>query len=187
MPTSSTGERGFTLIEVLAVVVVIAVLATMTVPRLYGGMGQRRLNAAAARFLTSAHYARDFATTHRRACRLTMDPEKSRYGLLAQRSPHRRPNEFGALRMGIGRPEDLGGGIRFGRIRVEPRSRRSGVTQQRDCITFDPMGRADAAVVEITDGRRVVSILVPPHTARARLVHGPFHKLPNDRRDLDDE
>ena len=187
MPTSSAGERGFTLIEVLAVVVVIAVLATMAVPRLYGGMGRRRLNTAAARFLTSARYARDFATTRRRACRLTMDVENNRYGLLGQRSPHRRPNEFGALAMGIGRSEDLGGGIRFGRIRVEPRPRRSGTRQQRDCITFDPMGRADAAVVEITDGRRVVSILVAPHSARARMVHGPVHKLPNDRRDLDDE
>jgi len=87
--------------------------------------------------------------------------------------------------MGIGKAEGLGTGIEFGRVRIrglDPNADR----KPTNAILFRPTGRADAAVVEITDGRRTWSLLVAPHTGRVELVRGTVPELPDDRVDLDE-
>ena len=186
MRTSITGTKGFTLVELTVVVVIISVLATMTVPRLYSSTGSTRLRESALRLALACRYARDFAANHRRECRLVFDSEQGSHVLTAQLDPEQRPDEFRRLATSVGRIERLGDGVRFGKLRIEPRPRLHGNKPRRDSITFDPSGQADAAVVEITDGRRTYSILVAPHTARVKVVDGVVGELPNDRRDLDD-
>lgn len=187
---------GFTVVELVVVIVVVTVLAGMIVPRLVGAGGAAQLQEAARRLVIAAGYARDFAAAHRRACRLVLEPGADgspRYDLTCQASPERDPNDYRPLRRGIGKPQPLGEGVRFGKIRIDRQGWSAGAgggeagrDDQPNGITFDPTGRADAAVVALTDGRRTISMLVSPSTGRARLVEGEVDELPNDRIDLDE-
>jgi len=176
----STGDRGFTLVELVVVIVVVAVLATAIVPRLSAGTGSARLRSAASRLLTAARYARDFAVTRRCVCRLGIDSDEGRYGLAYRAGP---AEEFRPMR-GVGGQERLSEPLRFAKVRIA-RRRDDGTVAEAKGVVFTPTGTADAAVVQITDGRRTISIVVAPNTARARLVDGAVDELPNDRVDLD--
>ena len=185
---SSTGKGGFTIVEVTVVVVIIAILATMIVPRLSGRAGAVQLRASAQRLFVAAQYARDFSATHRCDCRLVIDSAQGRYGLVRQTDPQHQPGQFTALH-GVGKMESLGQGVRFAHVRIEPPALDDGSygdPAQDNCITFRPMGWADAAVVQITDGRRTYSMLVAPGGGQVRLVKGAVSELPSNRWDLDE-
>ena len=187
MRTSSTGDGdGFTLVETIIVIVLVAVLATMAIPRLSGATGAGRLRESARRLAVTARYARDFAVTRRSNCRLVIDATEHRYALTFQSDPQHRPNEFLPMRTGIGKGERLTEPLRFEKVWIVERARPVLTTSRTDCITFDAMGQADPAVVAITDGRCTYSMLVAPSSGKTRLVEGPVDELPNDRQDLDE-
>ena len=186
MPTSSIGKRGFTLVELIVVVAIVSVLAGMIAPRMYNLSGSARLRQSSRRFLATARYARDFAATRRCKCRLTIDTKEQGYTLTRQKDAEHDPNEFVPLEASLAKPQRLPDGLRFGSLRIEPALPRPQADANADYIDFDPTGRADAAVVEITDGQGVYSVLVTPYTGYARLVEGSAKELPNDRMDLDE-
>ncbi len=166
-------------------IVIVSVLAAMIAPRLHTATGSAQLRSSASRLLVAAQYARSFAATHRCICQLLIDPAEGRYGLACQYDPEGRPDEFRPLRTGVGKAESLGPGLRFSKLWIK-RQGRDEAGEQVTCITFRPSGQADAAVVEISDGRRAVSMLLGPCTGQARLVEGIVEQLPNDRIDLDE-
>lgn len=186
MRTSSTGNRGFTLVELIVVLVIISVLTTMIVPRMYRSGGSTQLRQSAHRFLLTVQYALNFAATRRCQCRLMIDTQQQRYTIVRQKDPQHDPNEFIPIDAALAKAEQLGEGMKFSKVWIEPRQGRAEKNEQADCITFEPTGQADAAVVEITDGKRTYSVLVMPHTGHAKLVEGSAAKLPNDRLDLDE-
>ncbi len=186
MRTSRTGNSAFTLVELVVVVVIVAVLATMIVPRVRGAASSARLRASARRLLVAAKYARDFAVRHRCECRLVIDTAKQQYALGYQEDAEHDPGKFRALHTGVGRREYLGEGVRFAKVSIDPRPGADVDVERRDCIAFTPLGEADAAVVQITDGRRTYSMTVAPGSGRARLIEGTVNELPNDREDLDE-
>ena len=186
MRTSSTGSAGFTLVELMVVAVLVAAFATMIVPRLMGATSSAQLRESAQRLLVSARTGRDFAATRRCACRLVVDATEGRYALSYQDDPQHQPGQFVPLPTGVGRGESLPPGLRFARVWVEPRGRRDGLAAQDGAITFDPTGQADAAIVQIADSRRTVSLMISPASGYARLVSQAVDVLPNDRRDLDE-
>ena len=186
MRTSATGKKGFTLVEIMVVLVIISVLAGMIVPHMSGRTTAAKLRASARRLLVAARYARDFAATRRRKCRLVIDTKEQQYVLTCQQDPEHEPDLFAPLKTALGRAERLADGLTFSRVRIEPRHQPD--TQQSkfpDCITFEPTGQADAAVLEITDGRNTYSVLIAPQTGSAKLIEGVVDELPNDRIDLD--
>lgn len=185
--TSTTGKGGFTLVELLVVIVLMTVLATMALPRLAGASGAAQLRTAAGQLLTTGRYARNYAVTHRTICRLVVDGQGGRYELLRQSDPRNEPNEFSPLRWGIGKAVGLAKPIRFEQIRIEPRNRAGDRAPRRgQYIQFDPGGQADAAVLIVTDGRQAYSLLVAPHTGRVWMEDGRAGQIPNDRQDLDE-
>lgn len=185
-PTWSTGKRpplrrAFTLVELVVVMILVAVLAGMAIPRLAGSAASTRLKEQANALLTSARYAREYAVTHCCDCRLVIDTAANQFALQRQEIDTSGTEQFVSIGLGWGRPVVLTGGVRFGRVRIEP----AGGRTQDGWVTFRPDGQTDATIVEITDGRKTYSLLLVPNTGRAKLADGTVQSLPNDRVDLD--
>ncbi len=188
MRTSPTGSKGFTLVEIIVVVVIISVLAAMAVPRMYAGNSSSKLRGSARQLLVAAQYARDFAATRRSKCRLTIDPQQQQSALTFQPAPPRNPGKFVPLATSLGKVQHLPKGIRFARVWIQPRqslAQTDQLSKKLDYITFDPDGQADAAALEITNGKQTFSVVIAPYTAYAKIIEGPVRELPNDRIDLD--
>ncbi|MBN1554206.1 MAG: prepilin-type N-terminal cleavage/methylation domain-containing protein [Phycisphaerae bacterium] len=178
-------KKAFTLIELIVVIVLVAVLAGMVAPRLRGAGRGASLRAAAWRVFVAAQYAHDFAATRRRVCRLELDPDTGRFQLIAQADPEHRPDEYKPLEGGPGRAEQLEAPLRFALVRAESSQPGENGETNGNRVTFYPSGRSDAAIVQITDGRRTYSVLVFPSRGRCRLVEERIEQLPNDQLDLD--
>ncbi len=183
----STGNRrtAFTLVELIVVVVLVTVLAGMIAPRLWGAGGAASLQSAARRLTIAGQYARDFAATHRCRCRLVLDTKTGRFQLIYQVDPEHKPEEYKPVRGELGRAESLEEPLRFGWIRVEPSRPGENNETKDNQITFYPSGQSDAAIVQITDGRRTYSVVVLPSRGRCRLIEGAVEQLPGDQWDLD--
>jgi type II secretion system protein H len=178
-------KKAFTLIELIVVIVLVTVLAGMIAPRLWGAGRGASLRSAAKRVFVAAQYARDYAATRRRICRLILDPKTGRFQLIAQVNPEHRPDEYKPIEGGPGRAGHLEKPLRFAEIRVEPTVPRENNETKNNEITFYPSGRCDAAVVQITDGRETYSLEVFPSRGRCRLSQGATETLPDDQLDLD--
>jgi type II secretory pathway pseudopilin PulG len=179
----------------VVVVALMGVLAGLIVPRLAGSLRPRMLSSAATRMVAAARYARDYAATHRRCVRLLADARTGRVGLLVQVDPRRDEDRYEPIQ-GPGRPERLPEGVTIQEVRVsraepvadgtQPSARDS--TRPPDDppgVTFYPDGRADAALIQLTDGQRVLTLLIAPRTGRAKLVRQAVRRLPDERVDLD--
>jgi type II secretion system protein H len=199
MPTSRTGRpdptvwqpgRGFTIVELLVVIVLISVLSGMVALRLGSLNEGRRLREDARQLQATAQYAREYAATRRMPCRLMLDAEQGRFSL-ACLGADEKAGEFVPVPGWAGRAVSLGKGVRFGQLNISPRpdgadyGQRSHTDGSANCVTFTPEGLADAAVVPVTDGRKTYSLLISP-AGQLRLVAEAVNKLPNDRIDLDD-
>lgn len=185
-PTWSTGRHrsshcAFTLVELVVVIILVAVLAGMAIPRFAGAASSTQLTEQAQALLAGARYARDYAVTHRCDCRLVIDAAAGRFALQRQEIDASGDERFVSIGLGWGRPVVLTGGVRFGRVRIEP----TGGRTQDGWVTFRPDGQTDAAIVEVTDGRKTYSLLLVPTSGRAKLVNRAVEALPNDRVDLD--
>jgi len=182
---SSTGDDGFTIVELIVVIAIITALSTLIVPRMYTSGGSTRLDTAAVRLVAAAHYARDYAVTRRVPCKLVIDAAEHRYVLACPDEEADKAGQFKSMRTGIGKAEYLGAGVEFSKVWIKRRADER-VQETVSEITFQPTGGADAAVVEITNGKGVYSMLVAAGTARAELVKGVVNEMPDDRIDLDE-
>jgi len=185
MPTCSTGatSRAFTLVELTVVMAIIAVLAAMIVPQLAGRSSSMELEQAARDLLLAARYAREYAATRRCECQLRIDASAGRYALARADAAADSSGEFVALKTAVVKPKTLPPQVRFGRVRITSALGRD--VETSNCITFRPDGRCDAAVAEITNGRRVYSLIILPDSGRAKLVEGAVTEPPDERIDLD--
>ncbi len=173
------------MVELIVVVVLIAVLSGIIVPRLWGKGHSRELKASARRLLVTGQYARNYALTRRGQCSLIIDPSQRSFGLAVRKRGKEDADEFKTMTTTSGRKETLPDGINFGQIHIAPGLQRYQQEQKENVITFRSSGQSDAAVVQITDRTQTFSMLVSPGSGKCRLVEGAVTQLPNDRLDLD--
>lgn len=76
-----TGQRGFTLLELLVVLVIAVLLVTLTPPLLSGLSGATELRSAARQLAAGLRNARNQAITRRREAVLTLDLAQHRFGV----------------------------------------------------------------------------------------------------------
>lgn len=141
--TSTTGRKtnraGFTLLELILVMVLICTVLAMAAPSLRGFFGSRKTDDESARILALIQYARSQSITEGRVYRLNFDMDQGQYWLTAQNG-----SAFDRLM------------TEFGRVFAFP----EGTTGQwdsqlgdttRSYLEFHPNGRTDAAVIRLTD------------------------------------
>jgi prepilin-type N-terminal cleavage/methylation domain-containing protein len=74
-------KRGFTLLELILVMVIISAVLSMAAPSLRGFFSSRKAHDAAAGILSLIRYARTQAITEGRNYRLNLDPDEGAYWL----------------------------------------------------------------------------------------------------------
>jgi type II secretion system protein H len=82
--TFRVGFRGFTLIELIAVMLLVAIMAAIVSPSLSAFSAGRRLNDTAVSMMAMLDMARAYAASEGRPYRFNLDLEKRRYWLTAQ-------------------------------------------------------------------------------------------------------
>lgn len=100
----SSRRDGFTLVEIILVVLILAVIASLTLPNFSRSYAQVRLRQSAQGLVDLMRYAQSRAVAHNRRVRLEFDDALSKYwlteeaGVRTQTSPedfHRFPGRFG--------------------------------------------------------------------------------------------
>ena len=85
--------RGVTLLELLIVLMLMALVASMTVPLLSGGMSSSELKGAAREVAAGLRYARSDAVATRRETRLVFDLEQRTFNIDRDPRLHRLPKQ----------------------------------------------------------------------------------------------
>src|ERR1043166_4254163 len=146
----SATSRGFTLVELLAVIIITGILAAMVVPQMMSGNEARGLREAGRRLLLVGRFAHEYAVTHRCQTRLSLDPEKNAYAL-EYRKDDPETGEASFVVLDAVKGEALPNGLTFQSIAIEPGGNRAG-GEANNAIVFEPSGEADAAAVQISNG-----------------------------------
>lgn len=84
---ASSFRAGFTMVEILAVVIIFGVLVTVAMPKVQGIMRTSRVNAAAAIVAGDLNHAYTLAARSRRPVRLTCDDAGTGYTITERDTP----------------------------------------------------------------------------------------------------
>ena len=79
-PRSSAGRAGFTLVELIVVMVLLLTVASLVAPRMASFFKGRALSGEAQRVLSLLHYARSQAAAEAVPVVVWFDPARSAYG-----------------------------------------------------------------------------------------------------------
>ncbi len=79
--TTSNAEGGFSLMEIMVVLAIIAVLSSISMPALRGFAAMRRLKTSAQAIVDTLSFARDMAITERNTHLVVFDIDGNRYWL----------------------------------------------------------------------------------------------------------
>jgi prepilin-type N-terminal cleavage/methylation domain-containing protein len=168
------GPRGFTLLELMLVIAIVVMLGSVGTGMYAGSYKKLLVEKAAKQFLLMARYARVAAIEQQQPYELEFDQEQG-FGLTTtQVNEATGQTEKVTIRNYYCRPVEFEGDVTFEDARVtsmtgEPVAE-EGLEQR---ITFLPNGTAQAAVVQIGDGKTHYTIAIVASTARATLYWGP--------------
>jgi len=166
--TSTTGQSadrravgGFTLLELIAVLVLISTVLAAAAPFLRGFVHGRQTADAAARILSLTHLARSRAASCGSIHRLNVEAETGTYWLTVQRT-----GAFVGIERGYGRRHHLPHGTSVtlatpAETEAEPVS----------YVQFYPDGRCDVATIELTGQEgQILQVTSPSAAERFRVV-----------------
>ncbi|MBN1845143.1 MAG: prepilin-type N-terminal cleavage/methylation domain-containing protein [Sedimentisphaerales bacterium] len=198
--TASAARRGFSLLEILLVILLIAMASTIVGLQFFEKLDENALHNAARKLLHQAGMARLLAGEQQQPCRLHVDLDKGTFWLTRQTpdptpatipgttpgarpsaSTTGRPNADRAFSDVFLRPGTLPKRIRFVRAQRAPDA---AVTTGVITIDFYRDGTAQAALIQLGSRDRTVTVLIHPHTARAQISATAVAQLPDDTIDL---
>jgi len=158
-PSDETRANGFTLLELIVVLVLVSTVLAMAAPSLRGFVGGRQTANAAAQVLSLTKLARSQAVVQGRVYRLNIDTETKTYWLTMQRA-----GSFVPLGFEHGRRFQFPDGVS---VKLElPLGNNSA-----SYIQFYPDGRNDEARIELTGQQgEVFEVTCPSATERFRVV-----------------
>jgi type II secretion system protein H len=151
---SCCSSTGFTLLELILVMVIISTVLAMAAPSLRGFFSSRKIHDAASNILTLIRYARAQAITEGRTYRLNFDHEKGVYWLTS--NAH---GAFTILNCEFGReflfPDDT-------TVMIEKDADKNG---NEEYIDFFSQGMAETGTITMTDRRGDVIKITSPSPA----------------------
>ena len=160
--TRRRAHSGFTLLELVLVMVIIAIALSIAAPKLRGWSRGRDLRDAADQFVNLTRYARAQAASDGQTYRLTIDSDKGTYQLTKLDG-----QRFVAVAFDFGEAQHVPDGYH-----IEIAQQASSVTPATS-IDFFPSGRAQAAQVKITaPNGEVTQVICPTATDEFAVATG---------------
>jgi Tfp pilus assembly protein FimT len=191
-PNARTPERlnaGFTLIELMVVLIGLVIVAAAVVPALRGAGHQQDLTSTAARVEASARFARDEAIRRQATILLTVATEPAAVRLAVENTP--ASNGMGPVGMpsASGQPANMMLSSSFALVRLPtkiqarlepvPETMNGSMTAapatngDMESLRFPPDGRSMGGAVVLTDSRgRSLRVTVTPETGVVRVEAG---------------
>lgn len=162
------GEAGFTLLEIMITIMIIAVVITITMPRLRDP-GKAEMQAQAHRLQLTFRLLRSEAVLNGAAYRLNYDLDRERYWVT--------PDEGGtdlvdfARNFGsLGRGTEVKDPVEI--MDVDLPTLAGKVAQGQIFTVFYPDGTIDPTIIHLGDGKRAYTLYVNPMNNRLILIHG---------------
>jgi len=182
-------RRGFTTVELLMVIVIMAAASAVAGLRVYRGLDSAALRSSSHRLLRLARYGRLLAGEHRMVCKLHVDLDEGKYWLTARAGgAQAAAKETGnslreeVVRNVYVRPEVLPERVRFCLAQI---AGGQAVRQGEIVVEFKVDGSATAGLIQIGTARETNTLLIYPCTAKARLVGKAVAVLPSDTIELE--
>ena len=187
----SAGRIGFTLVEILAVVAIVVLLATIWAVQLHHHMAHATLETTAGKLLRMATWARQIAGQYRSQCLLHIDTKEGTYWLTVRQiaASGEMPGDESAEIERATVPQYpqnkvyLPDSVRFGRVWLGPAE--IDLAPGQTTIEFNLDGSSQAALIQLHRQGRAKTILIYPHTGRVVLRDGAIEEPPVDFVDLD--
>jgi len=184
-----TKRYGFTLLEVLVVVVIISLLAGLG-GGIYKGTYKRILVEKAARnFLLTAKYARIMAIEQQRQYEIQLDMTNNGFLLTTmQLNEESGQAEQVIVHNSYCKPVEFESGVSFEDIQITPIDLEvSAETEEEQTIIFSPNGTAQSSVIQIGDGKTHYTISINAATGMTKIYSGTAENVKVYTFDLDME
>jgi prepilin-type N-terminal cleavage/methylation domain-containing protein len=188
---SGTKQRGFTIAEVLMVVLIISLMAASGTGLYIGTFKKMQVQQAAYDLLLTAQYGRIMAIEQSSQCTLMLDSTNGRFWLtrLAWDEENEEATEQ-IVKDPYCKPVELEGDIVFEDIQISLiglQADQDAEDEQGKSIVFMPDGSAQTAAIQIGNGRNHYTVGISAATGRARLYLGTTEKVKETSIDLDME
>lgn len=155
------GTEGFTLLELILVMLILSTVLAMAGPSLRGFFASRKAHDTAAQILAITQYARSQAISEGITYRLNFDVSERTYWLTSWQS-----GTFKELKTGLGRTFTLPKDIEMDLENVEE-------DQGKIFLKFTPRGIVTAGTVRLSDqSGRTVEVTAPTMTEPFYIVEG---------------
>jgi len=164
-------RRGFTLLELLIVLLIVGMVAGLMAPAFSGGLVNMRLKAAAQRLAASLRYARSLAVAHKETVQVELDLDGNSYCTMAagrglKREERSEDGEEQRKRGTFGREVRLPEGVSFKLVSVGDEALQEGRAE----ISFYPKGNSSGGEVVLGNVReRYYKIRVESITGRVQV------------------
>ena len=166
---------GFTLLELIIVLIIIGISSALVVPRFIGGMGGLDLKAASGKVAASLRYARSQAVAQKTSYTAVFDLEQNRLTIRSENGGETEGDDTvdgGTEENSREKRYDLPEGIFFRRV-AEEGDRYVEDDTERFAIGFYPSGASDGGeIVIINDRERRYIVAIDVITGSVKLKRG---------------
>jgi prepilin-type N-terminal cleavage/methylation domain-containing protein len=182
-------RRGFTIAELLLVVLIIGLIAGAGTGLYVGSFRNMQVKKAALDFMLMAQYARLMAMERQAPYTMVLDPNNLGFSLTTLQWDQTNQQEaLETIRDMYCKPVQLEGGVKLEVVDVMPGlSGTETSSPDSQTIAFSPNGTAQAAVVQIGDGKTHYTVSINAATGRAKLYSGTTENVKVLTTDLDEQ
>ena len=190
---------GFTMIEILVVIAIIAIIATASSGLYQGTFKNMQLEKAAKEIYLAAKYARLAAVEKQTEFRLVLDKTENKIYVVYERiNPETEELEETISSNPYTKPVTLPNGVTIQDVKIvrsiqliEDKKKGNLENEEVDdedfgeVVVFTAYGTADSAVIKIGNEKTSYTVSVSPATGKVKIVRGET-ELPMDIIDLDE-